>query len=118
MDMIAITFDIAMFLSSSGDCVHGDRTDTTTQYYGIDIATHWRRGHREGFLVERPSPLCYSSIRSLPTMTRPPKCLRAASLHIASVTDGSSLGMRCESTSAPTCASAAMRPASSAVVWC
>jgi hypothetical protein len=56
------------------------------------------------------------SRRSRPRITVPLKCRRAASVHIASVTSGSSGGTKCESTSVLTPALAATRPASSADV--
>ena len=50
-------------------------------------------------------------------ITRPRKCVRAASSHIWSVTAGSSVGTKCESTSVFTPAACATRPQSSAEVW-
>ena len=71
---------------------------------------------RDQRCAEWPPALTQISRRSLPTMTVPRKCVRAASSHIWSVIAGSSGGTKCESTSVFTPAACATRPASSAVV--
>src|SRR5262245_4198489 len=70
----------------------------------------------EGVAVECHGVPPQRSMPSRATTISPLKCARAASIHICSVTAGSSAGTRCESTSVLTPAAAATRPASSADV--
>src|SRR5712691_10480054 len=57
------------------------------------------------------------SIRSRPTMTWPPKCLRTPSIHMSSVMELSSGGTKCVRTSVFTPAAAASLPRSSVTMW-
>lgn len=75
----------------------------------VSETTHKRRSGTREFV-------CQISIKSLPTMICPLNVLRAPSIHIWSVTAGSSGGTKCESTRVFTPAAVATRPASSAEV--
>src|SRR5678816_4219392 len=52
----------------------------------MDLRRQASGGSSHHSRTNRRSPACYSSIRSFATMTRPLKSLRAASIHIGSVT--------------------------------
>jgi hypothetical protein len=82
---------------------------------GTISATGLSRAPHERRLLGVLGSLQISS-RSLPTTIVPRNCERAASIHIWSVTCGSSAGTKCERTSVFTPAACAMRPAFSADV--